>query len=76
MPRGRGRKRTYTETVEEPQEDDFRFLQPDPGRSFIDFERIIRASQIVPNNNARNVEGCGVSGESASTLSCPVIENA
>ncbi|KAH3696016.1 hypothetical protein DPMN_083480 [Dreissena polymorpha] len=30
MPRGRGRKRTYTETVEEPAEDASRFLQPDP----------------------------------------------
>ncbi|KAH3882989.1 hypothetical protein DPMN_006936 [Dreissena polymorpha] len=68
----RGTKWKLPENVEEDGEDDTRFLQPDPGRGFIDFEKIIRASKIIlPNNNTRNVEGCGVSGESASTLSFP-----
>ncbi len=69
----RGTKRKLPENVEEVGEDDTRLLQPDPGRGFIDFEKIIRASKIVPPINTRNVEGCGVSGES--TLSFPVIEN-
>ena len=66
----RGTKRKLPENVEEVGEDDTRLLQPDPGRGFIDFEKIIRASKIVLPINTRNVEGCGVSGES--TLSFPV----
>ncbi|KAH3829832.1 hypothetical protein DPMN_103061 [Dreissena polymorpha] len=67
----RGTKRKLPENVEEVGEDDTRLLQPDPGRGFIDFEKIIdlRASKIVPPINTRNVEGCGVSGES--TLKFP-----
>ena len=37
----RGTKRKLPENVEEVGEDDTRLLQPDPGRGFIDFEKII-----------------------------------
>ncbi|KAH3851332.1 hypothetical protein DPMN_093812 [Dreissena polymorpha] len=69
-----GRKRKQAKHLEETLEDNTRFLQPDQGSHFIDFEDIVRASNSVPLNS-HNEAVCGVSGQSVPTLSLDLTNN-